>query len=184
MHLIQSKDSLTNYPSPSSMDSTTENYWRIFDVNLAWIRQSDTKAYTIFMIYGLSISVALSNAQSVAGLVKESNLVLLLSIVYLLASMIAMIFGFRCLQPSLKLKYPPSIIFFGSIARTYTSPEDYYEASLKVINDDEARKRELSNQIFINSVIAKGKFDDITKSITAFLVSLMTLVLIVMNYFI
>jgi len=184
MQLIQSKDLLTNYPSPSSMDSTTENYWRIFDVNLAWIRQSDTKAYTIFMIYGLSISVALANAQSVASLVKDSNIVLLLSMVYLVASMVALVFGFRCLQPSLKLKYPPSVIFFGSIARTYNSPEDYYTASLKIINDEEARHRELSNQIYINAVIAKGKFDDITKSISAFLVSLMTLVLIVMNYFI
>ena len=66
----------------------------------------------------------------------------------------------------------------------YNSPEEYFEKSRLVVGDLENMQRELCNQIFINSVIARGKFDDITKSISAFLLSLVTLILIVMNYFI
>lgn len=182
MHTITSKDAALNFES--SLDSVAENYWRILDVNLAWIRQSDTKAYTIFMIYGISISLVFSNVDMIKSLIINSKLVMLLAVIYLGASLVAIIFGFRCIQPSLKLKFPPSVIFFGSIARTYTTPEDYHQQSKKVLGDPDKMNQELCNQIFINSIIARGKFEDITKSISAFLVSLITLLLIVLNYFI
>ena len=108
MHVISSKDSTLNVPT--NIDEVTENYWRILDVNLAWIRQSDTKAYTIFMIYGISISLVFSNVEIIAAMVKNSYIVLILSVLYLVASLVAIVFGFRCIQPSLKLKFPPSII--------------------------------------------------------------------------
>ena len=182
MHVISSKDSTLNVPT--NIDEVTENYWRILDVNLAWIRQSDTKAYTIFMIYGISISLVFSNVEMIAAMVKNSYIVLILSVLYLVASLVAIVFGFRCIQPSLKLKFPPSIIFFGSIARSVSSPEEYYAKSLKVLEAHDKIQMELCNQIYINSIIASGKFDDISKSRSAFLVSLITILLIVLNYFI
>ena len=87
MHVISSKDSTLNVPT--NIDEVTENYWRILDVNLAWIRQSDTKAYTIFMIYGISISLVFSNVEMIAAMVKNSYIVLILSVLYLVASLVA-----------------------------------------------------------------------------------------------
>ena len=182
MQVISSSESSLEYPDGN--DQITENYWRILDINLAWIRQSDTKAYTIFMIYGISISLAFSNAEAISLLVKDSVVILLLVIIYLMSSRVAIFFGFRCLQPSLRLKFPSSIIFFGSVARRHKSPDEYYEHSKTIVSNPESVHRELCNQIYINSVIAKGKFDDIYKSISAFLVSLITLLLIIMKYFI
>lgn len=181
-HVISQKDQFINYDS--TMDPILDNYWRIFDVNLAWIRQSDTKAYTVFTIYGISISVVFTNVETIKNLLNTNTIVFILAIIYLLASLVAIFFGFRCIQPSLKLKFPSSVIFFGSVARVYSSPEEYFEKSKMVVGDIENMRRELCNQVYINSVIARGKFDDITKSISAFLLSLVTLILIVMNYFI
>lgn len=166
------------------MDPTLENYWRMFDVNLAWIRQSDTKAYTVFTIYGISISLVFSNVDVIATLVEKSQVVQFLALLYLTSSVIAIYFGFRCIQPSLKLKFPTSVIFFGSVSRTFSSPDEYFEKSRYIVRDPESMERELCNQIYINSIIAREKFDDINKSIKAFLVSLLTLIMIVLTYFI
>ncbi len=181
MQFISSNDMLINYPG--GMDNVTENYWRILDVNLAWIRQSDTKAYTIFMIYGISISVVFANIGSITNMLGNSIVVMLLGILYMITSLIAIRFGFRCIQPSLKLKFPSSIVFFGSIANSFISPEAYFEHSRQILEDPDKMHKELCNQIFINSIIARGKFTDINKSIKAFMASLVILLFIVLIYF-
>jgi hypothetical protein len=180
-HAISQKDQFFNFES--NLENTLENYWRIFDVNLAWIRQSDTKAYTVFTIYGISISLVFSNVDKIKPLFDGNYLVMAIALAYLGSSIVAMFFGFRCIQPALKLKFPPSVIFFGSISRTYSSPEEYFQKSKSVVEDNEAMMRELCNQIYINSIIARGKFDDISKSISAFLTSLICLVMIVVSFF-
>lgn len=179
-HAISNKEQFINFDS--KIENTLENYWRIFDVNLAWIRQSDTKAYTVFTIYGISVSVVFSNVGTIRNLLDGNTLVTILAMIYLITSLIAIFFGFRCIQPALKLKFPSSVVFFGSISRTFESPESYHTKSQEIVSDPEKMKIELCNQIYINSIIARGKFDDITKSISAFLLSLIVLILIVMNY--
>jgi hypothetical protein len=180
MKLFEGTEGLEN--STENSIGSTEQYWRIFDVNLAWIRQSDTKAYTMFTVYGISISVVFSKIDTIAAELSQSYMMIALATIYILSSMIALVFGFRCIQPSLKLKVPPSIIFFGSISRAYQSGEAYYEGSRPTANDVQAMEKELCNQIYINSIIARGKYDDISKSITAFLVSLITLIMIILYY--
>lgn len=182
MRLFEGTEGVEN--KTDALKSSTEQYWRILDVNLAWIRQSDTKAYTMFTVYGISISVVFSKIDVISERLENDYFLIALAAVYIISSMIALIFGFRCIQPSLKLKFPPSIIFFGSVSRSYDSGESYYSGSKKIVEESALMEQELCNQIYINSVIARGKFDDISKSITAFLVSLITLIMIILYFII
>ncbi|MEZ4949133.1 MAG: hypothetical protein R2784_07075 [Saprospiraceae bacterium] len=43
------------------MDEKTENYWKILETNLDWIRYSDAKATGILTIYGLLVTIAFTN---------------------------------------------------------------------------------------------------------------------------
>ncbi len=182
MQFISNSESLLN--NESSLDASVDNYWRILDVNLAWIRQSDQKAYTIFTIYGISISLVFSNIAIIKNLLEKSIVVDVVSVIYFISSLIAIIYGFRCIQPNIHMKFPPSIVFFGNIASNFKSPVEYHDHSKEIIVHIEKMQQELCNQIYINSIIAHKKYNDLKKSITAFLVSLISLLMIVINFFI
>ena len=99
-----------------------------------------------------------------------------------ISSLIAIIYGFRCIQPNIHMKFPPSIVFLG-IFSNFKSPVEYHDHSKEIIVHIEKMQQELCNQIYINSIIAHKKYNDLKNRLLPFWSALISLLMIVINFY-
>lgn len=164
------------YNTLGDMDEKTENYWRILQTNLDWIKYSDAKATGLLTVYGVLVTVAFSNKDAFVGILHSRPLVFILTLT-VVVSLLAIFYGFRCISPRLKTPSHVSMIFFGSIVSNFKSMEDYREFSHKLLNSKVGIDDELARQIYINATIAAAKFRDVSLSIRYFIISFLLLML-------
>ena len=76
-----------------------------------------------------------------------------------------MVFSFRTFMPRINKKLKKSVFFFNDIKNHYKSAEEYSKALKKTMLDDEELVSLLSEQAYINGVIAAEKYSNISKAI-------------------
>jgi len=161
------------------MDEKTENYWRILEVNLEWIRYSDAKAAGILTVYGVIVTVVYSKAAELFGETGTNGFFsaeMITTVAFGVASLIAIYYAFRCITPRIVKSQTPSIIFFTTIRQHYHSMQDYQEATHQVLESKVGLDEQLAQQIYINARIAQQKFSNVANSIRFFVLSILLLV--------
>lgn len=157
------------------MDEKTENYWRILEANLEWIRYSDAKATGILTIYGVLITVAFTKILDILEIISSSYLLIGLTTVSGLASLVAIYYGFRSISPRLIVEQHRSIIFFGSIVQHSSDVNSFRAYSHEVLDSPRGLDDDLAAQIYVNARIASLKFKNVSASIRYFIISFLTL---------
>ena len=153
------------------------NYWKIFQTNLDWIRVSDQKATIILTIYGIIIPFVNSRSEELFESISEHQELLVLMGLSGIASLISMYSAFRCLTPRIFKNFRPSVIFFGSIVEQYPDDQSYLQALRKKMNSEELFEEEIAEQIYINSRVAFRKFKDVSTAIRFFALGLVFLII-------
>ncbi len=157
------------------MDEKTENYWRILEANLEWIRYSDAKATGILTIYGILITVAFTKMLDILEVISGSWMLISLTSLSGISSLIAIFYGFRSISPRVIAHDNRSIIFFGSIVEKSEDLQAFREYSHQVLDSPRGLDDDLAAQIYINAKIASAKFKNVSASIKFFIASFLIL---------
>jgi len=164
------------------MNEKIENYWRTYQEINSWIIYSDTKAGILVTVYGVLLTIIYTNSNNLYAAISSSVIILLLTILCALFSILSLFFAFKCLNPQLKNDNPKSVLYFGHIA-TNKNYKDYLKYSDKIFSDKKSTIEHLSEQVYVNSKIAWGKFSYVTISIRFFFASMAVLILMLTIYF-
>ncbi len=157
------------------MDEKTENYWRILEANLEWIRYSDAKATGILTIYGVLITVAFTKIVDILEVIGSSWMLIGLTTCSGISSLIAIFYGFRSISPRLLAQSHRSIIYFGSIVAHSPDVQSFRAYSHEVLDSPRGLDDDLAGQIYINARIASLKFKNVSASIKFFIASFLIL---------
>jgi len=153
------------------------NYWKILQTNLDWIRASDQKATIILTIYGIIIPFVNSRSEELFESISGHPEIIIFMSLAGMASLVSMYSAFRCLTPRIFKNFRPSVIFFGSIVEQYPDDESYLGALRKKMAVEELIEEEIAEQIFINSRVAFRKFKDVSRAIRFFALGLSFLII-------
>lgn len=154
------------------MDEKTENFWYILETNLNWIKYSDAKATGILTIYGLLITIAFTNLNSILNLVGDNIFYITLSIIAGITSLLAIVYGFKSMSPRIVREDYSSIIFFGSVVKNHSSMDDFRKHCHQVLDSKVGLDDDLAGQIYINAKIAQQKFKDVSTSLRFLMISM------------
>ena len=160
-----------------------EEYWKILNKITDWIKFSDTKAVVVLTVYGIIITIIYSNSKDVYDYLSNSSFSIILSIIIGVLSFLSVLFSFLAINPRLKNPNANSIIYFGHIQEKYNNPSDYYLQSQQILTDENEYEKQISEQVFVNSKIAWKKFKNVSYSIRCFFFSILTLIIILIEYF-
>lgn len=161
-----------------------EEYWKILDKTNDWIKFSDTKAVVILTFYGIIITAIYSNSNEVYAFLSGSIFSISIAIIAVLLSITSVLFSFLSINPRLRNLNPHSILYFGHIQENYSNYTDYFEHSRDVISNDTEYEKQIAEQIYVNSKIAWKKFKNITYSLRCFFLSILSIFLLMIHYFI
>ncbi|MDG3546260.1 Pycsar system effector family protein [Methanobacterium formicicum] len=156
------------------MKDNINSLWNIYNTVNEWIKFSDTKAAVVLATNGVILSLFFSNIFNYIKIEQLTILIIILIIIGTTAGLFSIIFAILCLVPNTNNYKLKSLIFFGDIAK-FESPEKYSdEVGKKLFND---LKRQISQEIWINSRIASNKYDNVSYSIKLLLISILFLIM-------
>lgn len=167
-----------------SEKSHSERYWEILQLNIEWLRFSETKATLILTVFGIILTLVYTNAQSVFSSVQHSNTILTLVFLYGLLSLTSIGLAFWCINPILKNKDPNSIIYFGHISKKFKNETEYKKFAQSVLDNEDAFHDQITSQIYTISKVAWKKYTFVTWSLRLFIASIATMLIILFTYLI
>ena len=142
-----------------------ENYWALINYNIHHIQHSELKASIILTAYGIFFGLAYDVGHEL--LVTDSYKLVFYCLVgiFIILAITSMVFSFRTFMPRINKKLKKSVFFFNDIKNHYKSAEEYSKELKKTMLDDEELVSLLSEQAYINGVIAAEKYSNISKAI-------------------
>lgn len=161
----------------TSPDEHHDRYWQILQYNIDWLRFSETKATVILTVYGIILTIAYTNANSVFDAIAKSNFLLIMTLIYAMLTIASVIFSFLAINPTLKNLNPNSILYFGHISNSFQDAASYKIHTKSILDDNDRYTDQLADQIYINSKIAWKKYLRVTWSLRLFFCSLIIVLL-------
>lgn len=161
----------------------SEKYWQILQLNIEWLRFSETKATLVLTVYGIIFTIAYSNSTAVFSSLTSSIWLLALMFLYGALSLTSIAFAFLCVNPILKNNSASSIIYFGHISKDLSRTE-YKRRAQAIIDDEDKLTDEITEQIHVISRIAWIKYRSVGWSLRFFIGSLIVLIFTVFSYLI
>jgi len=158
-----------------------ERYWEILQLNIEWLRFSETKATMLLTVYGILFTIAYTNSTQVFESLTDSIWITFLVFFYGITSLISIAFAFLCVNPSLKTGPATSIIYFGHIYQDL-SQIVYKKRAKEIIDDEEKLTDQITEQIYVISKIAWVKYRNVGWSIRFFIVSLVIMLIAIFSY--
>ncbi len=162
-------------------NSTLEQYWKILQYNVEFVKFFDTKATIIITTYGLIITFICSTTEVTYAILTQNIVMFSLTVLSAVSALLAIFFAFRCLNPRLIKLNSQTVIFFGHIAN-HKSYTEFDEKMEMILSETELYKKQLSEQIFTNSKVAYGKFRNIAYSMRFSLIALVFLLVELVYY--
>lgn len=165
-----SRDPLT----PEERATLTEQQWKTFAVINEWLRFADTKAGAILTANGVLAGVAI-------GVLKDHRTYLLdhlwitgVATFGLLAVLGSASYCLLCIFPKTRIGDPRSLIFFDHIARKFPKdPGAYAQAVLDAAADRNEPFKQISQQVWANSLVAEKKHRQVACAIRLLIVGLL-----------
>lgn len=161
-----------------------EEYWKILSNTNDWIKFSDTKAVVVLTVYGILVTTIYANANDVYNYLSNSFFSIFIASIAIILSVLSILFSFLSINPRLKNSNPSSIIYFGHIQKNAKNSLEYYQNSQDILSDESEYEKQVSEQVFVNSKIAWKKFKNVTYSIRLFFFSILSIFVLIINYFI
>lgn len=162
----------------------SDRYLQILQLNIEWLRFSETKATLILTVYGIILTLVYTNSTSVFASIKGSCMILTLAFLYGAVSLASITMAFWCINPILKSKNPNSIIYFGHISKKFKSESEYKNFAHSVLENEDSYHDQLTGQIFSISKIAWKKYTCVTWSLRLFISSLVLMLIMLFVYLI
>jgi hypothetical protein len=176
----ESKERLANSESEQlRLENQYENYWEILRYNHEMIRFSELKAGLVISISGVLFSILFQSIDSVKPYFMDSILNLIVAGIFVLLTMISVMYSFRCFMPRFEIKNPTSMIFFGDIVSDFPNFKDYHKFAQKTLGDEYEFSLQLAEQIHTNATIATRKFAAVSKAMRYMLWSIVCLIAMV-----
>jgi hypothetical protein len=165
-----------------------ETLWNILSNINEWIRFSDAKASILLAAYGAVGVLAFPEMTKRISTISSHSDLSVLMIIGLSFSVLAICFCFLTLLPRLRLKDIPSnfnsLIFFKDISERYTNWDVYYESVIKLIDEEDKIKKELSQQIHANSKVCFNKYVMVTRALWSTMFCFISFILFIILYLI
>lgn len=158
-------------------EQTVETAWRTYEIINEWIKFSDAKAGAILAADGVIASVVFALLQSSFQVSSANLLTIIIIVLGIICVCFSVYFSLLCLNPTLKVGEPKSLIFFDHIAQKYQIPADYKKDFLETFNDTDTAITQITEQIWANSKVAKKKYFAVTWS-TRFFGAIVVIILI------
>lgn len=159
----------------------SDRYWQILQLNVEWLRFSETKATLVLTVYGVIFTIAYANSAEVFKSISSSGWLLVLIFIYGGLSLTSIVFAFLCVNPALKNTNPKSIIYFGHIKKDL-SETAYKKRAQTIIDDEDKLTDEITEQIHVISKIAWTKYRSVGWALRFFIGSLIILILSIFSY--
>lgn len=147
------------------MNSKLENSWKTLETINEWIRFADTKAGGVLGIVGVIAGIILSVLAGAGGnFFSQYPLLFLFLVLGILSGCGAIYFAIRCLNPTLNVGEPTSLIYFAHVAQKFETPTSYRQAIDKGFADGQMLSQ-ITDQIWANSKVAWRKYRAVTWAI-------------------
>jgi hypothetical protein len=161
--------------------SQSDEYWKIMQQNIDWIKFSDQKAGLLLSIYGIIATLLYTNSKDVYTAFETDKILLVIGVSAIACASISIYFCFQSINPRFKNLNPQSIIFFGHISahKTY---RDYLKHSKGILENQDDYECHLAEQIYINAQISKRKFENVAYGIRFFIGFIGSLILSILIY--
>ncbi|MDX1477280.1 MAG: DUF5706 domain-containing protein [Saprospiraceae bacterium] len=157
-----------------------EQYWAILRNNQEMIRFSEVKAGLVISIFGILFSIILNSVGKIQASVAEWTVVQMgILFVFIVTTLISMLYAFRCFIPRFENKNPTSVIYFGDIVSDFTEYKAYHAFLEKIVIDDAEMSVQLAEQIHTNSTIATRKMKAVNTAMRMMMVSVALLIILV-----
>jgi hypothetical protein len=165
------------------VENPSARYWEILQINIDWLRFSESKAGIILTVYGVIFTMGYTNATAVFSSLQHSGFLGFLICVYGLMSLASIGFCFSCLNPNLKnLEESSSIIYFGHISKKHKEFKEYKIYAQSVLDNEDKFTDHITEQIYVNSRLAWKKFTRVSWALRLFIFSLVVLLIALCTY--
>ncbi len=151
----------------------------ILDYNVEWLKFAETKATLLITVLGLILTIIYSNSNDVYNGIMQSKIQIVFSALSGLFFVLALLFCFLTINPSLKNIISDSVIYFGTIVNYKTFKE--FDDKLNNLTDEEYKKM-LSEQIYVNSKISWKKYTNVGWAIRFFSIMILFMFIQVLIY--
>lgn len=141
------------------------NYWEQLERLEKLIRASELKAGLILSFHSLILGLFFDRLDQFEITFESNTIFIVLVSCWLLFVVLSVYFSLKCFIPRLELKYDKNIFFFRDAAHGFGNIEEYTKKVIEVFNNEEEFFKQLSEQIFIESIIIDEKFKSVQKSI-------------------
>lgn len=155
------------------MNYAIDALWKIYENVSEWVRFADTKASIIIGINAILAGFIASNISVLRSYLIGSPSLVVLTSLAVISSMASVYFAIKCLNPTLDVGEPTSLVYFAHIALGFDSAEKYSQQLHDCINDQPRFHDHISSQIWANSKIGWKKYKAITWSTRMLTVSLL-----------
>jgi branched-chain amino acid transport system substrate-binding protein len=158
-----------------------EFLWKVFTTINDWLKFSDTKAVALLLAQGVVITAGIPHVLASRDHILNNLAQLVSLILGSIALLISIFIAVRSLISNFTSVVSKSIIFFGDIARDYSSGKEY----IKNLPEEEERfNEEVANEIVSNSIIAKKKYFAVSNAIKLFIGSMIIFYLGIFSTFV
>ena len=146
------------------MNDQEENLWEIHKLSCEWVRFADSKASIILATQGLIATVAIPQVMPLAEPLVRNWQVITLIILAVLSAGWSGLSAILAIVPRLKGRtkdaaaIPTSCIFFEHIAKNHKNASLFATSVSPIVSDTRLIQKELSHQIWANSLVATRKF--------------------------
>ena len=147
------------------------NYWEQLERLEKLIRASELKAGVIFSFHSLILGLFVDRLEYFEKLFEAHVIFGALVGLWLLTVLISVYFSFKCFMPQIELKYPKNVFFFRDAASGFGNIEEYTQKLIDICGSEDELYSQLGQQIHVESVIIKKKFESVAKSLKFFGIS-------------
>lgn len=147
------------------MRQDPNNYWEQLERLEKLIRASELKAGLILSFHSLIIGLFFDRLDTLQVTFDKSIAFIVLVSLWLIMVSISVYFSIKCFRPQLEVKFDKNVFFFKDAANAFGNIEDFSKKIMEVYKNEDEFFKQLSEQIFIESLIIDHKFNNVKKSI-------------------
>ena len=163
-------------------EQSPENYWEQLERIERLNKASELKAGVIFSFHSFILGFLVDHMDVLSPLFSDYIFFSMIFGIWLLLVLVSIYFCFRCFTPRLELKFKKSIFFFRDAAKAYGDVAEYSNAYVSVCGDPKQLYQQLSQQIYIESVVVNKKFVSVQRSLRFFALSFAAVLILIISW--
>ena len=161
------------------MNTENENLWKTYDAIQELIRFADTKATAIHSYKWCYCWFYFLNIAAIQNILQQKLISIIPLAIATILLLVTIAITAYCIAPRLKMNKSKCLIFFCDIAN-YKSADEYGKSLSNKMTDDQIKKQ-LIDQIWVNSKIATKKYRAVNIAVLLFVASIVSSILFIFS---